>query len=139
MGARFNLFVRVFVLALLMAAVSLVFSMPGSSAWLVVSVAIAMAVGLVAIVAASEKVTSMKTGLPLEDELSRKATWKAGYYSFVTGLWLAIGIMIASMIATEIFKLPEIEFRYAFEAIIVVPAIVFVILATRFKKKGKLE
>lgn len=139
MGARFNLFVRVFVLALLIAAASLFFSWSGSSVWLIVSVAIAMAIGLVAIVAASEKVTSMKTGLPLEDELSRRATWKAGYYAFLTGLWLAIGIMFAGMLATEVFKLPEIEFRYAFEAMIVLPGIVFIVLAMRFKKEGKLE
>ena len=139
MGKRLNLFMRVFVLAFLMAGFSLFFSLPGSSLWLVASVSIAMAIGLVAVVAASEKVKSIKTGLPLEDELSKKATWKAGYYAFLTGLWLAIGIMIADMIAVEAFKFPEMEFRHAFEAMVVVPGIVFIVLAMRFKKKGKLE
>ena len=133
-----NLFIRVFVLALLMAGFSLFFTLPGNL-WLTASVAIAMAVALVAIVAASEKITSMKTGLPLEDEFSKKATWKAGYYAFITGLWLAIGIMIADMVAVEFFKLPQIEFRYAFEALIVVPALVFIILAMWFKKKGDIN
>ncbi len=139
MGKRLNLFTRVFVLALLMAGVPLFFSMPGNSVWLVASVAIAMAVALVAIVAASEKVTSMKTGLPLEDEFSRKATWKAGYYAFVTGLWLAIGIMAANLAMGELFKLPDLEFRYAFEAMIVVPGLTFVVLALWFKKKGNVD
>ena len=139
MGKRLNLFMRVFVLAFLMAGLSLFFSLPGSSLWLLASVSIAMAVGLVAVVAATERVKSIKTGLPLEDELSKKATWKAGYYAFLTGLWLAIGIMFGNIIATEAFGADEIEFRYAFEAIIVVPAIVFIVLALRFKKKGKLE
>ncbi|MDD5172077.1 MAG: hypothetical protein PHF60_03515 [Candidatus ainarchaeum sp.] len=139
MGNRLNLFTRVFVLALLMAGFSLFFSMPGSSVWLVASVAIAMAVALVAVVAASEKVTSMKTGLPLEDEFSRKATWKAGYYAFVTGLWLAIGIMFANLVVVEFFKLPGLEFRYAFEALIVVPGLTFIVLAMWFKKKGNID
>ena len=139
MGKTLNLFVRVFVLALLMAAISLFFSLPESSLWLVASVAIAMAIGLVAVVAATEKARSMKSGLPLEDELSRKATWKAGYYAFMVGLWLAIGIMLSNIIAVELFRLPEVEFRHAFEAIIVVPGLVFVVLALRFKKKGKVE
>ncbi|MCX6799203.1 MAG: hypothetical protein NTW59_03855 [Candidatus Diapherotrites archaeon] len=139
MGKRLNLFMRVFVLALVMAVPSLFFSLQASALWLVAAVAIAMAVGLVAVVAATEKVKSIKTGLPLEDELSRKATWKAGYYAFLTGLWLAIGIMAANMFAIEVFKLPEIEFRYAFEALIVVPAVVFIVLALCFKRKGKLE
>jgi MFS family permease len=139
MGKRLNLFIRVFVLALLMAAISLFFTMPSDSVWLIVSAAIAMAIALVAIVAASERVTSMKTDLPLEDEFSRKATWKAGYYAFVTGLWLAIGIMIANMILVELFKFPDIEFRYAFEALIVAPALTFVVLAMWFKKKGNVD
>jgi len=139
MSKRLNLFVRVFVLALLMAGFSLFFAIPGNSLWLVASVAIAMAVALVAIVAASEKVTSMKTGLPLEDELSRKATWKAGYYAFLTGLWLAIGIMAADFFMVEAFNLQQLEFRYAFEAMIVVPSLTFVALAVWFKKKGNLD
>lgn len=139
MGERLNLFIRVFALALIMAASSLFFSLQEKSIWLITSVAIAMAIALVAIVAASEKVTSMKTGLPLEDELSKKATWKAGYYAFITGLWLAIGIMFANLIATELLRLPEIEFRYAFEALVVVPAISFVVLALWFKKKGNID
>jgi hypothetical protein len=136
MGKRLDLFVRVFVLALLMAGFSLFFSMPGGSVWLMASVAIAMAIALVAIVATSEKIVSMKTGLPLDDELSRKATWKAGYYAFVTGLWLAIGIMAANLVGGELFKLPGLDFKYAFEAMIVVPALVFIILAMWFRKKG---
>jgi hypothetical protein len=139
MFKRLDLFVRVFILALLMAGVPLFFSLPGNSIWLIASVAIAMAVALIAVVAASERVTSMKTGLPLEDELSRKATWKAGYYAFVTGLWLAIGIMFANLIAVEVLKLPEVEFRYAFEALVVVPGLTFVVLALWFKKKGTID
>jgi len=139
MEKRLNLFIRVFALALIMAAGSLYFSLGEKSVWLIASVAIAMAIALVAIVAASERVTSMKTGLPLEDEFTRKATYKAGYYAFVTGLWLAIGIMAANMFAVEVLKLPDIEFRYAFEALIVLPALTFVALALWFKKKGKAD
>jgi hypothetical protein len=139
MGKLLNLFIRVFVLALIMAAGSLYFSMQEKSLWLIISVAIAMAVALIAIVAASEKVTSMKTGLPLEDEHTRKATWKAGYYAFIIGLWLAIGIMFANLASAELLGLPEIEFRYAFEALIVVPALSFIALALWFKKKGNLD
>lgn len=139
MEKRLNLFVRVFVLALIMAAGSLYFSLGEKSLWLIASVAIAMAVALVAIVAASEKVTSMKTGLPLEDEFTRKVTHKAGYYAFVTGLWLAIGIMAANMFAVEVLKLPDIEFRYAFEALIVLPALTFVVLTLKFKRMGKVD
>lgn len=130
---------RIFVLALVMAASSLFFSLQEKSIWLIASVAIAMAVALIAIVAASEKVTSMKTGLPLEDEFSKKATWKAGYYAYITCLWLAIGIMAANLIGTEFFKLAEVEFRYAFEALVAIPALAFVILAIWFKKTGNID
>jgi MFS family permease len=136
---QLNLFIRIFVLALLMASVPLFFSLPGNSVWLIASVAIAMAIALVALVAASERATAMKTGLPLEDELSRKATWKAGYYAFIIGLWLAIGIMAANLVGGELFKLPDINFRYAFEAMIVLPALAFIVLAMWFKKKGNID
>ena len=139
MEKQLNLFIRVFVLALIIAAGSLFFTFPGKSIWLITSVAIAMAVALVALVAASERVTAMKTGLPLEDELTRKTTWKAGYYAFVVGLWLAIGIMAANLVGGELFKLPDLDFRYAFEAMVVVPALVFIILAMWFKKKGNID
>lgn len=139
MGERLNLFIRVFALAIIMAAGSLFFSLQEKTMWLIASVAIAMAVALVAIIAASEKVTSIKTGLPLEDEYTRKATWKAGYYAFIIGLWLAIGIMFANLVAVDLLRLPEIEFRYAFEALIVVPALSFVVLALWFKKKGDIN
>lgn len=139
MEKQLDLFIRVFVLALIIAAGSLYLTFPGKSIWLIASVAIAMAVALIAIVAASEKVTSMKTGLPLDDEYSRKATWKAGYYAFIIGLWLAIGIMAANLVGGEIFGLPDIDFRYAFEAMIAVPGIAFVVLAMWFRKKGNLD
>lgn len=139
MGKRLNLFIRVFIVALLIAGFSLFFSSPGSSLWLVVSAAIAVAIGVIAVVAASRKVASIKTGLPLEDELSKKATWKAGYYAFLAGLWLAICIMGANIFAVEFLKLPEIEFRYAFELLIVVPAFVFIFLSMRFKKQAVVE
>ena len=57
MSKRLNLFIRVFVLALLMAGFSLFFSMPGGSLWLIASVAIAMAVALVAALVATALVT----------------------------------------------------------------------------------
>ena len=139
MDKRLNLFIRVFVLALLIAGFALFFTLPGNPVWLIGSVAIAMAIALIAIIAASERVTSMKTGLPLEDEFSRKVTWKAGYYAFVTGLWLGIGIMVANMSAMEFLKLPEIEFRYAFEAMIIVPGLTFVVLAMWFRRQGNLD
>lgn len=139
MEKQLNLFIRVFAMALIIAAGSLFFAFPGKSIWLITSVAIAMAVALVALVAASERLTAMKTGLPLEDELTRKATWKAGYYAYIIGLWLAIGIMFANLAAVELLNLPEIEFRYAFEALIVVPALSFVVLALWFKKKGNVD
>lgn len=138
MGKRLNLFIRVFIAAFVISAGSLFFSWREDSVWLVSCVAIGMAVAMVAIVAASEKVVSMKTGLPLEDEFSRRATWKAGYYAFIIGLWLAIGIMFANLFAVEFLKLPEIEFRYAFEALIVVPALSFLVLAKWFRNKGNL-
>ena len=139
MGRKLDLFARVFVFALVIAASSLFLTVSGKSVWLAAAVAIAAAVALVGVIVGSERIKAQKAGLPFEDELSKKVSWKAGYYAFLVSLWLAIGIMIANMLSVEFFKQPDIEFRYAFEAIIIVPAIVFIVLALRFKSKGKID
>jgi MFS family permease len=139
LGNRFGRFIRIFVLAMVIAGGVLFFALGIQSLWLLASGAIAMAVALIGVVAASERVISMETGMPLQDELSRKAIWKAGYYAFVTGMWLAIGLMAGNLFAGEILKLPEINFRYAFEVLVIVPGLVFAVLAMWFKQKGSVD
>jgi uncharacterized membrane protein YbjE (DUF340 family) len=74
---------------------------------------------------------SIKSKEPVEDERSKRATTKAGYYTFLFSIYLLLGL---GWFGDDYFTRPS----QATGAAILVMAIVFLALILFFNKKGKL-
>lgn len=77
-----------------------------------------------------EKAKNAKSGLPAEDELSRKINYKAGYYAYIS----SIGIALSTMWASEFFA--GLEARHVAEIVILLPGMVFIGTYLYMSRKG---
>lgn len=84
------------------------------------------------------RVKAIKAGLPAEDELSKKALGKAGYYGFFAAIYGALGLMFYNSLAEENLWLVLDADRMA-EAIILISAVVFMASALWMTFKGNVE
>jgi purine-cytosine permease-like protein len=60
------------------------------------------------------KAESMKSGLPMEDEFSKKVSYRAGYYAYMVSIYVALAGMFF-----------ELEGHLVGAAVILIPAVVF--------------
>jgi len=81
----------------------------------------------------------IKAGNAPDDELSKKAGWKAGYYAYLSTVWVAVGVMWLNIFLTEAFGVEDFSMGQVIGAIVVLPGVVFVSLAMYFKGSGKVE
>ncbi len=85
-----------------------------------------------------DRAKSIKAGLPAEDELSKRAAQKAGYYAFIAGIWTAVGTMFASAFVEREYGIVLQAHHYT-APVVLVPGIVFVLLALYFRDRGRVE
>ena len=81
---------------------------------------------------------SIKAGLPYEDELSKRAVHRAGYYAFLVGIWAAVGMMWLSVFLEEELGIVMQAHHYTAAAVLL-PGMTFILLALYFRDKGKVE
>ena len=85
-----------------------------------------------------KKTSNVRAGLPGEDELSKRISWRAGAYSYYTTMWLAIALMWYNLLIAGILGLPQLDTFGIVGAIILIPGIVFVGLSLYFGRKGNI-
>ena len=85
-----------------------------------------------------DRAKSIKEGLPAEDELSKRAMHKAGYYAFLVGIWTSVGMMFLGSLLEEEFSVLLEPHHYAAAAVLI-PGLVFILLALFFRDRGKVE
>jgi hypothetical protein len=85
-----------------------------------------------------DRAKSMKAGLPAEDELSKRAMHKAGYYAFLVGIWASVIMMYIGSALEEDFNTMLEPHHYAAAAVLV-PGLAFILLALYFRGRGKVE
>ena len=86
-----------------------------------------------------QRTRDVRKGIPPEDELSKRAGWKAGYHAYLSTVWVAVGMMWLNIFLTEMFGFPEMKTSYFVGAMILIPGIIFLALALRFRSKGNVE
>ncbi len=99
---------------------------------------VAVVLALISMKFVWDRAKSIKAGLPAEDEMSKRAAHKAGYYAFLVGIWTAVGMMFASAFVEGEYGIVLQAHHYA-AAVVLVPGIVFVLLALYFRDKGRVE
>lgn len=81
----------------------------------------------------------IRAGFNPDDELSKKAGWKAGYYAYLASVWTAVGVMWLNILVTETYGFPDFSMGQVIAAIVIIPGIVFLALALLFRSRGKVE
>ncbi len=71
-----------------------------------------------------------RAGLPIEDELSAKIKYKAGYYTFISSIYIWLGLLLFQ----NSFSQPD----YLLGAGILVPIVLFLIVYNFLNKQGAL-
>lgn len=72
-----------------------------------------------------KKARSMKSGLPMEDEFSKKVSYRAGYYAYMVSIYVALAVMYL-----------ELPVNVAGAIVILVPAVVFMGSYIYLERKG---
>ena len=83
-----------------------------------------------------KKKSSVDSGMPMEDEMSRKVMLKAGYYSYLVSIYTALGVSIFEDQIARAVGLSALEVSDVVGIVILVPAIVFFICIFYFQWKG---
>lgn len=94
---------------------------------LLVMMAVVLAIG--AIVVLKDKMKNVKSGLPAEDEMSQKSEHKAGYYAYLSSVWIALG-------TSWIGDIIQITVSQTVGIVILLPAMIFIGLMIYYRKKG---
>jgi hypothetical protein len=83
-----------------------------------------------------KKAKDIKAGLPVGDELAKKTTWKAGYYSYLFSVWVAVSLLWYNILVPERFGVPELTVEQVIGIIVLLPGAFFIVLAMYLNKKG---
>ena len=84
------------------------------------------------------KSRAVKKGLPVDDELSKKVSWKAGAYSYFATIWIAIAIMWYNTLGVDKLGLPELDTIKIVGIIVLLSGVIYVGLALLFNRKGSI-
>lgn len=84
------------------------------------------------------KSKAVKKGLPAEDELSKKVSWKAGAYAYYATIWIAIAIMWYNTLGVDKFGVPELDTIQIIGLIVLLSGVIYIGLALLFNKKGNI-
>jgi TRAP-type uncharacterized transport system fused permease subunit len=78
---------------------------------------------------------SVKSGLPLKDEMSKRISYKSGYYTAMSAIWFLVAFMWYHMFMEEL-GLPAILARHIIIIVLIFMLIVFSALRWHFGRKG---
>ena len=103
-----------------------------------------MTAGVIAILIATmymivDRSKALKEGLPADDEMSKKAGYKAGYFAYIISVWVAVAGLWWEPIAVDGMGLQPIEIGHVVAAVVLIPGICFLLLAIYFRGKGAVE
>ncbi|MFH1256827.1 MAG: hypothetical protein V1494_06065 [Candidatus Diapherotrites archaeon] len=104
-----------------------------------VLVIVALVIVFGAVVFLRDRIKSSREGLPAEDELSRRAVHKAGYYAYFASIYTALGAMFINDFLVGESGFQGIDAGQLSGIVILVPAIVFMAFALYFRHKGAVE
>ena len=83
-----------------------------------------------------KKVKDIKVGLPVGDELTKKTTWKTGYFSYLFSIWVAVSLLWYNILVPERFGVAELTVEQVIGILVLLPGVFFIGLALYFNNKG---
>jgi len=100
--------------------------------------AVLIIAGLAAVIF-SGNLRNFRAGLPIKDEMEKKIWYKAGYYSYLVTIYLALGLSMLSDYLIEDMGISGFDIGVVIGIIILVSSIVFIGLYFYFKHTGKTD
>lgn len=86
-----------------------------------------------------KKTRDLKRGLPVGDELSKMVVWKAGYYTYLATIYIAVSILWYNGLIGDIFGFTALSAEKTIGVIVLSSGVVFLGLSFYFNKKGDIE
>jgi len=83
-----------------------------------------------------KKTKAVKAGLPVDDELAKKVAWKAGYYTYIATIWLAVSILWYNGLGHDAFGFTPLTVEMTVGVIVLVSGVIFLGLAAYFNQQG---
>jgi len=134
---RIVLLIAVFIAAVLGAAIYF-FGSSSMEFWDFSSIGIVLLLLIGAGVMIFKKAKSVKSGLPVEDELARKVNHKAGYYAFLGSMYFGLALMFFRD-SFQKFGLPDLACESLIGLQIVFTGLVFIVSYFVLDWKGSVE
>ncbi len=104
--------------------------------WPVMSIVILAVIVLVGILVIWRILKDRKSGVPAQDERTKKITGKAATYAFFIGSYFMIALMAANLMNREFLGFPLLDAGYALVISILVQSLTFLGLRLYFNRKG---
>ncbi|MDY6932180.1 MAG: hypothetical protein SVJ22_09735 [Halobacteriota archaeon] len=84
-----------------------------------------------------KRAKDLKSGLPVEDELSRKVSHKAGAHAWISSIWIAVALVWYNTFFVDNFNVPELATEQALGAVILSSGMIFFVLAFYYNRRGE--
>ncbi|MHA2277535.1 MAG: hypothetical protein ACXAC2_17285 [Candidatus Kariarchaeaceae archaeon] len=78
-------------------------------------------------------------GLPVTDEFSQNSSYRAGYYSWITTLWIVVAVMLFDDLLIRVLNLEELAIEHLGGIIVFSSVITFLVLSQYFFKRGRMD
>ncbi|MFH0860182.1 MAG: DUF2178 domain-containing protein [Candidatus Altiarchaeota archaeon] len=133
-----NAKLKITVIAILVLGVTISMGLYVKNAWPLntaelLSMAVAWAIVIIGLAAVLNMWQSMKTGQPLKDEMTVKLAHKAGYYTWMITIYLALAV------GWVIDDIPGMMPRHGATAVLLLSAMTYFIVLAVLKLRGHVE
>ena len=82
-----------------------------------------------------ERAKALKKGLPTEDEFLKRVNYKSGYYSFIAGIWISLGVGFSEDFLVNM----GLSFRHGTTIVLLAMGLVFICSYLILSKRGSVE
>jgi len=86
-----------------------------------------------------DRAREIKKGHAGEDEMSKRAGHKAGYFAYIASVWVAVALLWYNTFFVDEFAMPALDFGVVIGIIVLVPGIIFLMATFHFLRKGDVE
>lgn len=70
------------------------------------------------------------------DELTKKTTWKAGYFSYLFSIWVAVSLLWYNILVPDRFGVSELTVEQVIGILVLFPGVFLIGLALHLNTKG---
>jgi uncharacterized membrane protein len=102
----------------------------------IASFGVAVAIIVLAIGMLLQLRRNIKSGLPMEDERSKRVKAYAGYYTYLVSLYLLLGLMFYSLLGVDVFGVPELTVTGTIMLVLIAMLAIFCSFWMYFTRRG---